>query len=338
MNYLYINSSSFEIVIDEIIVTSLVATNWDSMSDFLSKTSINIDGVLIHSNLLNVNYDFISLANSLYQRNQCPIILLCEDKSKFTNSLILQLLFNQIYTESDIVLNSSKVKRQLISLAQGYKVINAQKTIKSILQISKSEFENLDIRFQAEFDSLLKSPSHEIARFILREVIEFQGILIDENVLAARLGVDISKSDIDWNDLKKELESCKYNGVFGDAWERWWWFKIANWWNDNFLNISLRRLSAHKRVEAINTHRKLNLVSITTKQSWQSDAFWTVCIKKNIPIDITDGFTLVKESVVKTWQEKHYVSIDYIYETGDRKIISLIEYERLEELKKIYED
>jgi hypothetical protein len=120
----------------------------------------------------------------------------------------------------------------LISLASGYMVILdfvlRNKSIKMDLLLNISQI-YLDVRIQEYFKSKAHTV-HELARFILRDLIGRPGLLIEEIRLAARLGIDVENSS-DWAKLLNLLEEYKYTGPFNQAWPRWWAYGIEKeWW------------------------------------------------------------------------------------------------------------
>ena len=76
-------------------------------------------------------------------------------------------------------------------------------------------------RFDIENSNI---PIHEYAQVILKDLIYVTGALIDESILASRLGVDIKSKN--WQEVKELFKLAKYQGVFSDGWDRWWMFKI----------------------------------------------------------------------------------------------------------------
>lgn len=333
---------------DELQIVAIEPKNWKEILEDIEEQKI--DGLLLDWQLQGNNqipdYSSVALAQEIRElsnqgKPDLPIILCSAQegfKTRYDRDRTSHNLFDEVYPKEDLnepSKNSSLIK-QFISLAKGYKELNkTDKTYLSILNIGEASFNILDIRFQEELKTLFQSPPHEIARFILREVIEFQGILVDEYVLAARFGINRDKSE-DWDKLKNILAPYRYNGVFSDAWERWWWFEIDNFWKKHFNDIPLRSSPAAKRVEYIRKVTNLKLECATPNEFSKSDLFWTSCIKTNIPIDTIDGFTLSIEDIVKPWQEKHYVSTNYLLNSGDVKIISSIEKPRLKKLKELY--
>jgi hypothetical protein len=225
-----------------------------------------------------------------------------------------------VYHKDD--LSKDHTQAEFIALANGYKLLNAtDKKPHIILGVSEADYARLDVRFQAEFkrffDALSPAPAHQIAQFLLREVLEHQGILIDEDVLAARLGVD--KSLPAWKDLKEKLETARYKGVFGEAWVRWWWFGVEKWCEEKFGDISLQNTPSSKRVNLLkNALPDLqNLVPASPIEYCNSDEFWTVCYATKKPLDYFDGFK-TNVHLHYEWQEPIYVSNFAVLEYGNK--------------------
>jgi hypothetical protein len=283
-------------------------------------------------------------------------LVLCSSKDDIAQRLSDEDKINFDLVEGRVEMIEKQSNEVLLELSKSYETLNEeQRTIYSTLNLSEADFQLLDVRFQNDFGSLFVGQKekfkdkndieieyetfalpHKIAQFLLREVIDYQGILVDEYVLAARLGVDIEESGDAWNKLKEILSPYKYTGIFGEAWERWWWFGVEKWWKQHFSGIGLRSSSASKRVEHITQVFSLQdlKASVKTEKS-KSDLFWTACYYSKKPIDTIDGFTLAKDETVKAWQEKRYVSIDYVLES-ENVAIATIEKPRLTKLKELY--
>ena len=165
--------------------------------------------------------------------------------------------------------------------------------------------------------------------------------MIDQDVLAARLGIDKEKSD-DWGKFIEAINpAIKYNGVFSEAWDRWWSNRLLDWWDSEISNeIVLINSSAEERVALLK--EKLNLQDLEIAQpieSYMSNSFWTVCKALNQPLDIYDGLVVNQRN--ETWQDKEYVSPKAVFEGVSKKQgIKLHPNERVryEEMKQIYNE
>ena len=120
--------------------------------------------------------------------------------------------------------------------------------INEVLQIDEMI---LDSRFVGEYNKNKECPVHIQSRFLITEFLTKQGLVIDEDVLAARLGIDKSNSD-DWPNLLKRLSEAKYQGVFCNGWPRWWMQLVEQWWTETIkAETFLRSTPAAERVEKI---------------------------------------------------------------------------------------
>lgn len=232
------------------------------------------------------------------------------------------------------------LRKKLCALADGYLNINDnKKDTCAILNISKDHLNTIDERFLYKMESLLTAPTHDLARFIIQDFLEIEGLVISQNLVAARLGVDIYKSN-DWNKLLEKLKPCKYNGVFSGGWERWWMCNLQNWWLSNFDKSNLRSMPSNERVRLIQEKFNLTgLVPATKIDKARSDSFWVLCCGLKRPIDQVDGLVVADQDDLYPWQEKKYVS----YEAAIKSIaidewhqVTAGEKNKLDQLKKIY--
>lgn len=271
--------------------------------------------------------------------NAFPIFLISSTsnlKKYYDSDTSSHDLFDYTFNKTKIGSNGFEYERLIASITQAYKAIQEDKTnFKKLLQLpSDSGIENKI--FTSKFLTGEGTSISEISQYIFNEVINKSGVLIDENVLAARFGVDLNNSN-DWGNLIKELDDFKYTGIFKDSFKRWWTDDILNWWNTNFQK-PLIQLNALERIELLKG--KFNLSDITDAQAitkTTSTKFWTVCQVYQKPLDPKDGFLV--DGNLLNWQDKRYLSLESILER-DAKAKGLLvhpaEKERLEDIKQEY--
>ena len=335
--------------------------DWETEINFLIKNQDQYDGLLFDWGLtrkneadVKANFNVEALAQQLRRlivekvkiKKDFPIIL-CSAKYKFkqifTKEISSHDLFDAVYEKDEFNDNRKKVVSELMDLSDSYKYLNdninnkaAEKSALAIL--GQNELTELDYRLSDSLIKLIKEskPNHEIARFLLSDVIKFNGLLINEHLLAARLGVDIMQSapDKNWGKLVKELDSLKYKGVFGVAWERWWMNKLLAWWEATF-HCSLGSLSGPQRVEMLNKKFKLKLIPAEKTDKSRSDFFWFICKESNKPIALEDAIMTISPAKKASWEEDEYLSIDKALE-HDMSTINSLEKDRLQRLKKMY--
>lgn len=252
-------------------------------------------------------------------------------------------LFDCVYIKDvDITERPRGIGLEMQALVSGYQVIRESREagkldLSKLLGIPKEQVEILDPRIIEALCSRLEIKSdHEIAQFILNELIRAEGLLIDEDVLAARMGVDITESKDSWNALKEHLNVAEYTGVFSSAWPRWWAYEVDAWWSQlKEKQIPLRRLSANERVSGLNELFNLKLVMVSPIEEGYSGRYWTVCQILRRPLDSVDGLRAVCPNL-KPWQDPPYLSVKAVLERlgGNKWRVHPLEYDRLERLKR----
>jgi hypothetical protein len=262
-------------------------------------------------------------------------IVLCSAQHKFKdlfkNETFGQSLFDHVYEKDDFDLNQIEIITQLADLAIGYQHLEKEKTPTSIL--NPGSLEDVDYRIVDYLTANAASPSHEISKFILSKLILIPGPLINEYILAARLGVDIIKKETekDWIKLKNILIDCKYKGIFGNGWDRWWMSKIDMFWR-SVTDIPLGDINAEARVKFLNDKFGLALTAAKSMDKALSSLFWTIDKKTNQPLAIEDGVTAQSNIDSPPWKEDEYYSIGSALEENILNIHP-IEKDRLSKLK-----
>lgn len=209
---------------------------------------------------------------------------------------------------------AKKMASRLISLANGYGELqntmeeNSDRKQFTYKLLGLEESPNfLDKRIITYFDNRSALPIHKYARFILRKMLGHTRPLVDESVLAARLGVDKQQSG-DWEELLAYLESSKYKGPFREGWPRWWWSWVSDWWKNEVTDKSLKRLSAEVRVDHLSESLNLDgLVAAQPIEEKYSTRFWTVCEYYGGPLDPTDGLRAQARNL-EPWMDRPYIS------------------------------
>ncbi len=253
-------------------------------------------------------------------------------------------LFDRIYDkETNVAENPDLVALELQILVDGYRsirgAIETGKGLMEMLSLKDAVKDICDPRIEERFLDDKPHSVHEYAGFILKELISHQGPLIDEEVLAARLGVDITRSR-GWHRLVESLpEEARYKGVFSGAWRRWWAAGVKEWWDtDKEWPKPIQRISASQRVLALRASMDIQQLEFARpiKEDY-STCYWTICQALRKPLDPVDGL-MVYKGELKSWQEPLYVSVHAALERiGKDKglIVHPLERARLEELKSL---
>ena len=345
-NYLYIGKSNIKIGDNSILYIRQVKSEktFEELILFIKneQNSQLFNGLMIDYDL-NKNFKGISIAQEIRTRQKeyafkaFPIILVAEKE-------MLELI-KKTYNPFDIGIDKAllsgtidkKLLKKFYGLAEGYKFLSKCKDIAKILNIDISV---IDDRFVSELSQLLNNPVHIISQFIIYELIEKQGLLIKESVLAARLGIDIEFSQ-DWDRVKDSLASTKYNGTFSEGCQRWWAPLIEEWWKETVKSKTyLRSTPATERVALIKNALQLeNIQSAQKIDKADSEEFWIVCKGYDKPLDPVDGLIIEGQEKLYPWQDVEYVSIDAALKRQNISVwknVAKIEENHLKELQGTY--
>lgn len=268
-----------------------------------------------------------------------PIVVWSQEsrlKRSYQGDFTSHDLFNWVYKKDYIIDNPNIVHDQLLSLALGYKYIDKFRSAKKKFKLSdllRAKVSYVDIRVQEYFNSTARTV-HEIARFIIQDLLHRPGLMIDERRLASRLGIDKDTSR-DWSKILGLVEKYKYSGPFGESWERWWAFGVEKeWWlptsgQDSPISI----LNAKERVEIIKkkTGFKNLIVAKPIKPKYHT-RFYTICEHTKKPLDPIDG-VIIAEKEPQPWQERRYISLDTALERREGYDPHPTELERLKNLR-----
>ncbi|UPQ78317.1 hypothetical protein M0M57_11875 [Flavobacterium azooxidireducens] len=248
---------------------------------------------------------------------EIPIVLLSatvnlEKYFDRTNEDLFDLIVPREWLNDPILF--APLRQKLISLSIGYELISKCKNEdNNLIELYKYSLELENNRFISEMRSVIGYPTHTVSNFIIKNLLEksnipVSGILITEEILATRLGIDISKS-IDWKNILENLKKYKYRGVFSEGWERWWMSGIEHWWRTELeLKNSLRATSARQKIDLLKDKLELTaLVPIEKNEKAKSEAFWTKCVGSGVSIDTVDGLLVDGQDNYYPWQDKKYI-------------------------------
>jgi len=305
----------------------VIPKSWNEQIQFLIDNLKNFGGILLDLKLTvrsgsgdTIKYQSPALAQEM--RNlakekkiaDLPIILCSTDENfkKFYDNTS-QDLFDATFEKEDM--NGDLVIEEFIAYVETYEAIRKNKAdLKKLLDSGDVDISQV----QQYFDDL--KTVHERAG-LLKQVVEPSGILIDEELLAIRLGVNKSKSK-DWESLLDELNESsksKYKGVYSNVWQRWWMPLVAKWWNKTFPELFFQNTSASEKVTAIiKQFRFKKLISLELPKYHEYDSFWYKCSKSGIHMVSTDGLR-TKGNPKYDWQDISYISNNFIRQSAPKQ-------------------
>lgn len=333
--YIYIddeNDTSVESLINGFNDTELVAVERLPLSkgmDFSILKSLIIEkvekdgflGLLIDLRLDGegpdkLDYSAISISSELRAQSarkeisSFPIVLcstIDKIKETYKSDKTSHDLFDYTFKRTEEP-NYYKFSKKLSSLGNGYKELpNGEYSLEKIY--NRSDLNTLDQRIFERFYNQDIIVPYDFAYFAVKTLFHCTNPLIKETTLAARLGVDISKSSEAWGMLLIKFENCKYSGLFSDGWDRWW---------ADLINIQLKLitgknfsfLKAEERVNMLSEIFKIEgLVAALPIQNNASSEFWTICEALKLPLDPLEGVKIKLSHELKPWQEPKYISL-----------------------------
>jgi hypothetical protein len=175
---------------------------------------------------------------------------------------------------------------------------------KQFLGVETEHYERLHSRFRAAFETELTRKPHEAVSFIIRELFDPAGLLIREELLAIRLGVDKARSG-GWEPLKEHFAPARYLGVGCNGFHRWWMDLVLSRWAQTG-SPPLFRISAVERVAALNTAGFGDLVALMPTPESPGDRPWLVSLSDDpalrLPVDPRHAFIL--STPVSPWLDE----------------------------------
>lgn len=248
-------------------------------------------------------------------------------------------LFDEVFEKNDFSVHHDTVVKQLNCLAEAYKILQTADELSWRAILSNPDNIEVDVRLVGNISTFLANMvPHELIGFLLREIIKKPGVLIDEDILAARLGVDKDASE-GWNILLETVinQKIKYEGLLSGGWSRWWADGLVQWWKTNIHPTHPQLRAAKQRVKLIKEKTGIqDLIPAEKLKFCAESEFWTVCVATKKPLATSEGLRVVISNELP-WQDEQYVSLYAIVEriNHDSYTLSPMEKERLASFKKM---
>lgn len=316
-------------------ITGQLKSEWDNFDGLI--LDLKLDGGGIDS----TKYTATSLAQwiSSYviaeSKAAKPLVLLSNDLecANFKADVTSHDLFD-VVMERRGGLKWAKFAHLLAVLADEYDNLNkdTEKKLANLLQ-----YDNIDTTatYFAPFLDVATFNVSQFASFVLNDLFKHPGLLISEELLAARFGVDVEKSGNGWKIFKeKYLSVARYRGIFGQIKECYWNKKALQVFAELSGGKSAASMSTVQRVAAIKEHTEdaRDLVAYEPEDKDVSPYCWAIDEVTKRPLDASTGYMLQEEGGLKSWQEPRFLSFDTI-ESGNKGDYRLVpsEQERFDE-------
>lgn len=219
-----------------------------------------------------------------------PIVLVTAEvkmKTMYSRDRTAHDLFDKVYTKERVSgPQKAQTRKELLALCEGYKSLKAcilTGDRLTIFELPAAEREFVD---HQELRSVLEEAEapHIAAGFILREVIDRTGLLLSDNEVAARLGLEPSGVDRFAPLLTKF--GLHYRGIFSQGWRRWWAHRF-DFWAEEFFGCRPTRLTGTERAGKLNEHFSLGLTAaLSTWNPALYEKFSFACASCNKPASV----------------------------------------------------
>ncbi len=178
---------------------------------------------------------------------------------------------------------------------------------------------------------------HVAAGTFMRGFLNSPGLLIDEVLLAVRLGLDREASGGAWRELLEKLTDFKFSGTAHEEFERWWARGLEDWWLGFSGGNSLASLTIRERHEMLCNHLRLNgLQPLTMPSGSAGDRPWRLCIlsleadePQYVPVDPSTSVRLTPRTDQPLWTDPQYAALGPAVKAIDDKRLNRSDLDRL---------
>lgn len=311
-------------------LTDKLKLEWDSIGGLILDLKLNGGGPN------STKYTATSLAQWISSyvvtegKPAKPLVLLSNDLkcANYSADVTSHDLFD-IVKERNCRIQWDSFAELLAICANDYDTLNkdSEKNLFSILQ---NDDIDISSTYFAPFTNPAKFNVRQFASFVLNDLFIHPGLLISEELLAARLGIDIEKSGSNWIKFKKKYFGiARYQGIFSAMEERYWSNKAITIFNKVTGGKTPASIPTRLRVEALKEaiDDANGLIAYEPSGFFNSPYCWAIDEVTRKPLDSSEGFMIYEEAGLKAWQEPRFLSFETI-ESGTQCQFSLIPSEK----------
>lgn len=167
-------------------------------------------------------------------------------------------LFDMVYSKEFVTQSRDRVRAELRALSAAYLYLrDLKQNYPPMVILNAGEAERDQILTQEITASFsIASAPHIVSKYVLRNIIERPGLLLNDADAAAALGIEVAS----FEQLVPHLAEIglDYRGIFSDGWPRWWAGRIEDW-GAGIVGTSLFSLTAQQRAERFSAHFGISL-------------------------------------------------------------------------------
>jgi len=311
-------------------LTGKLRDDWDNFDGLI--LDLKLDGGGVDSTKFTATSlaQWISSYVITEKKSAKPVVLLSNDLqcASYKADITSHDLFD-IVLERGGNLDWKWLAKTLNVLAEDYEKINndTEKNLKELLQCDSIDTGST---YFAPFLDRTTFNVSQFASFILNDLFKHPGLLISDNLLAARYGVDKEKSGKAWQEFKiKYLGVARYSGLFGRMLELYWSKKTQEVFVELTGGRSAVSMTTTQRVRVLKEKVKdaQELIAYDSDDEMISNYCWTIDEVTGEPLDSSDGYMIQEDGGLKSWQEPRFLSFDTI-ESGYKGDYVLVPSER----------
>ena len=201
---------------------------------------------------------------------------------------------------------SALVQKQLVGLGQVYTAVQDELELEDFFHLSPDEWELWGHKAIEDEISVADLPYLRAGKLI--RVLVHAGILISDELLAIRLGVDRMRSG-DWCELCAVLKGIRYGGVGHTCFPRWWARGLEQWWQELERDRPLAGTNISSRVASIREVTGLNVEALEMPRGSLGDRPWRTCLLsmensgESVPVDPTRGVRVIPRHSLPGWMD-----------------------------------
>jgi hypothetical protein len=158
---------------------------------------------------------------------------------------------------------------------------------------------------------------HVAAGTFMRGLLLSPGLLIDETLLAVRLGLDREGSGDAWSQLRQGLTNFIFKGTAHEEFERWWARGLEDWWLGISGGNSLASLTVAQRHEQLCNRFRLNgLLPLSMPKGSAGERPWRLCTlsleadePQYVPIDPSESVRVTPRVDQPPWIDPQYAAL-----------------------------
>lgn len=159
-----------------------------------------------------------------------PIVLVSAEvkiRSLFDPDRTAHDLFDKVFVKEHIRADSARTQVQLVSLADAYASLTKQPySLETFLAVTEDDRAFTDIQELTTPVETASAP-HQVVGFLLRQLLNKPGLLLDDDDTAARLGITLQSFEA----VREKLSGIglAYSGQLAAGWPRWWAHRLEDW-------------------------------------------------------------------------------------------------------------